>query len=100
MWDGTCHKKGSNFQSLSGTGCIPLYKFWERAQIYLSEKGSLLVRKGAVKLTLPGELDVVEPLSKQIALQGFFFIANFVFGLTVSLHLPQDYLLRPTCPNL
>ena len=40
-WVGMRHQKGSNFQSLSGTGHIPLYKLWEGAQIYLSGKGLL-----------------------------------------------------------
>ena len=28
---GACRQKGSNFQSLSETGYIPLYKFWDHS---------------------------------------------------------------------
>ena len=45
--------KGVQFSVCLGRGYIPLYKFWEGAQIYLSRKGSLLVWKGVVQLPLP-----------------------------------------------
>ena len=41
------------FRVYLGRGYIPLYKFLEGAQIYLSGKVILLVWKGVVKLLLP-----------------------------------------------
>ena len=54
MWVGTCHQKGSDFQSQYGTGVYSIVQILGRAQIYVSGKGSLLVWKGVVKLPLGG----------------------------------------------